>query len=256
VAEVSAEAFKPLAKAQKRLDTSRRLDQATDRAIRKVAKKAAVAAAAATIDIAADALIAPTTAPAEGWSETFLKMYAQTGSKSKAARAAGVGLKFVKRREQEDEAFAEGLVMAKQVWVEHLESLLYSQAKDKNNALAGLALLKRWAPELYEDKLRIEGQLKHKIEQPPLPQAEIDAILRDMVRSHVELMQPEERRRLLAGDGPPALVEAIRDRPDVVDADFVDVIRTEPVQPAAPPALDEQMAALSARFGAPAGGQR
>ena len=39
-------------------------------------------------------------------------------------------------------------------WIEHLEALLYDQAAKKNNALAAFGLLKRWAPRLYEERVR------------------------------------------------------------------------------------------------------
>jgi hypothetical protein len=94
------------------------------------------------------------------WQATFLEVFAKCGSRSKAAKAAGVSVRTVKNRELEGGEFAEALAEAKDAWIEHLESLLYDQAKNRNNALSAMMLLKRWAPELYEERLRLEANIR------------------------------------------------------------------------------------------------
>jgi hypothetical protein len=187
----------------------------TEKAAQQEARRATSAAIAADAELGAAAMSEPTTEPAADWHETFFATFAKTGSKSKAATAAGVSLTTVRRHEQQDTAFTEQMALARQVWVEHLESLLYSQAKDKNNAIAGLALLKRWCPENYEDRLRVEGALKHLHGVAPIPPEAASQLLRAMLLEATDV----SRDRLLAASTPLAL-------PVVIEGE---VIRSETV---------------------------
>jgi hypothetical protein len=192
----------------------------------------------------------------DDWASAFLHIFAKTGEKAKAAKLVGVTLKVVRQREKSDADFAEAIQDATAEFVETLQGILIEQGLKKNNALAIFGLLKKFDPQGWVDKLQVDGQLRHKVEQPPLPQAEIDAILRSMMRDSLLMLPPDERRRLLDGDGPPELVEAARAQADVIEAEIVDIRTTEPVQPAPAPALDEQMQALAQRAGAERLGDR
>jgi len=135
----------------------------------------------------------------EDWSPVFLRIYALCGSRTKASKAAGVAPRAVKLREQESPEFVEQVKDAHAAFVESLEEELVKLGKEKNNALALMMRLKAEAPSKYEDKLRVDGALKHLHGVAPIsPEAAAD-LLRTML-----LDSTESTRAVLAAT--PALV--------------------------------------------------
>src|SRR5689334_11843318 len=121
---------------------------------------------------AADA--AKATAAADGsWADVYFDVFSKTGSKKRAAEAAGVTLGEVRKREADDPEFKERFGHAVDDLVEFLEGSLLKMALDKNNPLPLFGLLKRWAPATWNEKLQIDGVVKHQIDQPPVPVAEL-----------------------------------------------------------------------------------
>jgi len=161
----------------------------------------------------------------DDWPATFLDVYAKTGSKTKAAKAAGVSVKTVRRHEQEDEAFAEQLADATHAWVEQLESILVEQGRHKNNAIAILALLKRFAPTLYEDKLRIDANVKARHAVAPITHEAAEQLLREMLAEATDTSKAQLARTPLASlPAARGVLEAVP--PDVVP--IPDAVVVEP----------------------------
>jgi len=173
------------------------------------------------------------TAQTADWAGAFLKVFAKTGERAKAAKLVGVSLKTIRQRERDDAEFAEAVGDATAEFVEALQSILIEQGLKKNNALAIFGLLKRFDPDHWHEKLVLDGKVKHTVERPPMPQAELDALLRNMLLASSE----ETKRQILEGRELPALAE---------------IIEAEPVQPVPAPAptLDPDTQALAERFGA------
>lgn len=210
--------------------------------------------------------------PADGprrpvdWAPTFLRIFAVTGSRAKAAKAAGVTMRDVRKREEQDADFVEGLADATTELCERLQDILLDQATKRNNALSVFGLLKRYDPSNWTEKLQVEGRMRHTVEKPPMPDHEIKALIGQMLLD----MSPELKRQYIAAGYPmPALPQG-----EVIDAEpaeFVDIVRTDengrrvaydtdgkpvgyaggatPVQRQQQPVLDPEMAALADRFG-------
>jgi hypothetical protein len=185
---VAAEAPKPLAKAQARIQKAgvakAKAYHTEQRKSKKAAKKAAATVggdlmaerAAIEAELAASdsvTRIGERSHQAPDWSETFLRVFAVTGSRAKAAKAAGVKLRDVRKREEQDADFVEGLADATTELCERLQDILLEQATKRNNALSVFGLLKRYDPSNWTEKLQVEGRMRHTVEKPPMPEHEI-----------------------------------------------------------------------------------
>lgn len=97
------------------------------------------------------------------WETTFLDAIRADGSLKRAADAAGVDVKTVKRHLKDDPAFAETYAETREEFVDHLEAMLVDMAAGrlKGNFLALIARLKAERPQKYSDKLQVEGAIKN-----------------------------------------------------------------------------------------------
>lgn len=90
-----------------------------------------------------------------GWESTFLEHYVDHGNKSRACLAAGVALITVARREQDDPAFYAAVLDAEEQIADSLEENAIRLAKDKNNVIANIFMLKAMRPAKYQDRLQV-----------------------------------------------------------------------------------------------------
>jgi hypothetical protein len=221
-----AAAHQPLAGARRRFEKAAKKEKASERAA--IAPRLAADLDALTRQAQAREKAEQ---PARGgdWQDTFVRVFAKTGSRATAAKLAGVSVKVVRKHEKESAEFAEALQDATMEFVEALQGILIEQGLKKNNALAIFGLLKKFDPQGWVDKLQVDGQLKHKVEQPPMPAEELAALLAQMARVALPVALPD-----------PNVIEAEPTQPAPATEEPVKV-------PAS--ALDADMQALAERLG-------
>jgi chorismate mutase len=119
--------------------------------------------------------------PADWWAPKFLALYALSGNKSKAAKAAGADAKTVRALEASSSEFAEQVEEARLEFIDNLEEELVRLSKEKSQPIAAIARLKAELPHKYEDKLRVDGAMKHLHAVAPLSPEAATELLRTML---------------------------------------------------------------------------
>ena len=84
----------------------------------------------------------------------FLQVYAECGSVSQAAETAGITRETHYKKLREDEAYRAAFGLAEQAAAQSLEDLAVERVRDLTyDYQMHLALLKRFRPELYKDRV-------------------------------------------------------------------------------------------------------
>lgn len=120
------------------------------------------------------------------WQERFLRNYAEWGSRTKAAAAAGVSVRTVRKHELANPAFAEEIKAAHEAFVDGLELRLVEMSREKGGFLPLIARLKSELPLKYNDKLQIDGAVKHLHGHAPISHEEAVTLLREMLNEMTE----------------------------------------------------------------------
>jgi hypothetical protein len=90
----------------------------------------------------------------------FLKYYKMYGVFSKAAAKAGISTRSIRQWMERDEKFCTLVENAYQIFLDSLEEISINRAKEKSDTLL-MFHLRAGRPEKYNEKLIVEGKLKH-----------------------------------------------------------------------------------------------
>ena len=92
--------------------------------------------------------------------KNFLKAYKQIGIMSKAAAKAGISTRSIRQYMERDEKFATLVENYYQLFLDSLEEISIERAREKSDTLL-MFHLRAGRPEKYNERLILEGKLKH-----------------------------------------------------------------------------------------------
>ena len=94
--------------------------------------------------------------------ETFIETYKRTGTIASGAAAAGIARRTVYTWLAQDPEFADRVKQAREDVIDSVEQAAIERAKTKSDLMA-IMILKHNRPELYGDRVRVEGQIDHRV---------------------------------------------------------------------------------------------
>ena len=136
----------------------------------------------------------------ENWQERFLRSYAVTGAKWRAAKVAGVSKRTVDAYEAVDPVFAERMADALELYADRLETKMVKQAEERGNPVGFIVRLKALRPDKYIERHAVMNLSVNVNDATPQ-----DAT--DLLRTMLGDATPATRQRLSAPPGAPALSE-------------------------------------------------